>query len=144
MIIRFGYISAGVVPQRRTMIGGKMKYRFLLILLVLGCIYPASVAADALRGDQFLTWLTGRSSSTIDQARTKGYIQGVLELYVILSYRNPNLNIYCIQDKRMSTLEATDIIVKWLKKHPKRLKEPAILLVLHALKDAYPCNKQPK
>jgi hypothetical protein len=126
------------------MIGGKMKYRFLLVLLILGCIYPSSVAADALRGDQILTWLTAKSSSTIDLARTKGYIQGMLELYVILSYRNPNLNIYCVQDKRISTLEATDIIVKWLKNHPKRLKEPAILLVLHALKDAYPCNKQPK
>jgi hypothetical protein len=126
------------------MIGGKMKYRFLLVLSILGCIYPASVAADALRGDQILTWLTGKSSSAIDQARTKGYIQGVLELYVILSYRNPDLNIYCFQDKRISTLEATDIIVKWLENHPKRLKEPAILLVLHALKDAYPCNKQTK
>ncbi len=126
------------------MIGGKMKYRFLLVLLILGCIYPASVAADALRGDQILTWLTGKSSSAIDQARTKGYIQGMFDLYDILSYRNPNLNIYCVQDKSISTLEATDIIVKWLKNHPKRLKEPAILLVLHALKDAYPCNKQPK
>ncbi len=120
-----------------------MKYRFLLVLSILGCIYPASVAADALRGDQILTWLTGKTS-TIDQARTKGYIQGVVDLYGILSYRDPDLNIYCFQDKRISTLEATDIIVKWLKNHPKRLKEPAILLVLHALKDAYPCNKQPK
>jgi hypothetical protein len=126
------------------MIGGKMKYRFLLFLLILGCIYPSSVAADALRGDQILNWLTSKSSSTIDLARTKGYIQGILELYVVLSYRNPDLNIYCVQDKRISTLEATDIIVKWLKNHPKRLKEPAVLLVLHALKDTYPCNKQPK
>jgi hypothetical protein len=140
----FGHISADVVPLSPTMIGGKMKYRFLLVFLILGCIYPTSVAADALRGDQFLAWLTGKSSSAINQARTKGYIQGMLELYVILSYRNPNLNIYCVQNKRISTLEATDVIVKWLKNHPKRLKEPASLLVLHALKDAYPCNKQTK
>jgi len=121
-----------------------MKYRFLLVLLILGCIYPSSVAADALQGDQILNWLTAKSSSTIDLARTKGYIQGILELYVVFGYRNPDLNIYCVRDKGISTLEATDIIVKWLKKHPNRLKEPAVLLVLHALKDAYPCTKQPK
>jgi hypothetical protein len=117
-----------------------MKFRFLAVLLILGCIYPASVTADVLRGDQILTWLTGTSASAIDQARTKGYIQGMLELYNILSYRDPDINIYCVQDSRISTLEATDIVVKWLKKNPKRLKEPASLLVLHALKDAHPCD----
>ena len=117
-----------------------MKFRFLAVLLVLGCVYPASVTADALQGGQILTWLTGRSASAIDQARIKGYIQGMLELYNILSYRDPDLNIYCVRENRISTLEATDIIVKWLKKHPKRLQEPASLLVLHALKDAYPCD----
>jgi hypothetical protein len=126
------------------MIGGKMKHRFLLVVLILGCIYPASVAADALRGDQILTWLTDKSSSAIVQARTKGYIQGMLESYNILSYIKPDINIYCVHDKGISTREATDIIVKWLKNHPKRLKDPASLLVLHALKDAYPCNKQLK
>ena len=122
------------------MIGGKMKFRILAVLLILGCVYPASVTANALQGDQFLNWLTGKSGSAIDQARTKGYIQGMLEVYNILSYRDPNLSIYCFRDNRISTLEATDIIVNWLKRHPKRLKEPASLLVLHALKDAYPCD----
>ena len=126
------------------MMGDKMKYRIVLVLLILGCIYPSSVVADALQGEQILNWLTAKSSSTIDLARTKGYIQGILELYVVFGYRNPDLNIYCVQDKGISTLEATDIIVKWLKKHPNRLKEPAVLLVLHALKDAYPCAKKPK
>ena len=115
-----------------------MKFRFLAVLIILGCIFSASVKADVLKGDQFLTWLTGKSASAIDQARTKGYIQGMLELYNILSYRDPEINIYCVQNNRISTFEATDIIVKWLKKHPKRLKEPASLLILHALKDAYP------
>ena len=118
-----------------------MKFRFLVVLFILGWIYPAAVEADTLRGEQILAWLTAKNSSTIDHARTKGYIQGVLELYDILSYRVPDLNIYCVRDKRISTLEATDIIVKWLKSHPQRLEEPAILLVLHAFKDAHPCNK---
>jgi hypothetical protein len=121
--------------------GDKMRLRFLAVLLILACFYPAPATAGALKGGQILAWLTAESSSTIDRARTKGYIQGMLELYMILSYRNPDLKIFCVQKNRISTLEATDIIVKWLKKNPERLEEPASLLVLHALKDAYPCNK---
>lgn len=121
-----------------------MKYRFLFIVLIFVCIIPSPVLADVVRGEQLLLWLTGQSPSEVealmDKARSTAYIQGMLDLYVVLSHRDPGLKIYCVPNKSISIGQIKDIIVKWLNAHPKRLKEEARILVLYALRDAFPCN----
>ena len=120
-----------------------MKYRFLFIVLIFVCIIPSSVLADVVRGEQLLLWLTGQSPSEVaamNKVRAMAYVQGMLELYVVLSHRDPELKIYCVPDGRISIGQAKDIIIEWLNTHPKRLKEEARILVLYALRDAFPCN----
>ncbi len=120
-----------------------MAYRFLIIVLILGCIIPSPVLADAVRGDELLLWLTGKSpnemEAIMDKAKSRAYLQGMLDLYVVLSHRDPELKIYCVPDEGISIGQAKDIVVKWLNEHPERLKEEARILVLYALKEAFPC-----
>lgn len=124
--------------------GGKMKYRLLLIIFILGSISPVSVDADAVRGEQLLYWLTGRAESeieaTMDRAKSMAYLSGMLDSYVVLSVIDPGLKIYCVPEKGISIVEAKDIVVRWLAQNPDRLKEEARILVLYALKDAFPCK----
>jgi hypothetical protein len=123
-----------------------MKYRFLLVVLILGYIFPVSVAADAVRGDQLLYWLTGKANNeieaTLDRAKSMAYLSGMLDSYVVLSAIEPGLKIYCVPEKGIAIGQAKDIIIKWMNAHPDRLKEEARILVLYALKDAFPCKKQ--
>jgi hypothetical protein len=121
-----------------------MKYRFLFIVVIFVCIIPSPVLADAVQGEQLLFWLTGQSPSEVEafmnKAKSMAYVQGMLDLYVVLSHRDPGLKIYCVPDEGISIGQAKDIIVKWLNAHPKRMKEEARILVLYALRDAFPCN----
>jgi hypothetical protein len=121
-----------------------MKYRCHLIVFIFVSIIPSPVLADAVRGEQLLLWLTGQSPSEVqaimDKAKSMAYVQGMLDLYVVLSHRDPGLKIYCVPDEGISIGQAKDIIVNWLNAHPKRLKEEARILVLYALREAFPCD----
>ncbi|MGD2270488.1 MAG: Rap1a/Tai family immunity protein [Desulfobacterales bacterium] len=121
-----------------------MKYRLLLVILIFGFISPVSVGADAVRGEQLLYWLTGKADNeieaTMDRAKSMAYLSGMLDSYVVLSAIDPGLKIYCVPEKGISIVQAKDIVVQWLNRHPDRLKEEARILVLYALKDAFPCK----
>lgn len=123
-----------------------MKYRFFWGVLILGYIFPVSAAADAVRGDQLLFWLTGKASNeieaTLDRAKSMAYLSGLLDSYVVLSAIEPGLKIYCVPEKGIAIGQAKDIIVKWMSAHPDRLKEEARILVLYALRETFPCKKQ--
>jgi hypothetical protein len=101
--------------------------------------------AQALRGDQLLAMLTGESSSNVqgivNKANGMGYLQGLLDAYMVFSTRDPGLKIYCMPAEGLSVSRAREIVIKWLELHPNRLPEQARILVFHALADSFPCKK---
>ena len=100
--------------------------------------------AQALRGDQLLAMLTGESSSNVqgivNKANGMGYLQGLLDAYMVFSTRDPSLKIYCMPAEGFSVSRAREIVIKWLELHPNRLPEQARILVFHALADSFPCK----
>ena len=136
-----------IAPKRAMTTGGEMKQRFLLVIVIISSMFPVSAAADAVRGEQLLHWLTGKANSeieaTMDRAKSMAYLSGLLDSYVVLSAIAPELKIYCVPPKGISIGQAREVVVKWLSNHPERLKEEARILVLYALQDAFPCQKQP-
>jgi hypothetical protein len=55
------------------------------------------------------------------------------------NYLLNSVRIACIPDTVYS-LQLARITVKWLKEHPERLHQPAGLLTLEAIKNAFPCK----
>ena len=123
-----------------------MKYIAVLActVLTLICFPPELSHSAALNGDQLLKMLKNEAESGIEanvnRARAMGYVQGIQEAYLVMSTRDPNLKIYCLPAEGISNAQARDVVVRWLEAHPKRLSEPAMLLVFHALADAYSCG----
>jgi hypothetical protein len=122
-----------------------MRLRIFVVgaILILACGWADSLRAQALSGDQLLFMLSGEASSgfqtNMNRYRAMGYIQGLLDSYIVLSTRDPSLNIYCMPLEGVSSLQARKVIIKWLEAHPQRLNEQARILVFHALAEAFPC-----
>lgn len=51
---------------------------------------------------------------------------------------NPNVNI-CDPEGSVGGQWAR-VVEKWLKEHPERLHEPAVFLIVDALREAFPCK----
>jgi hypothetical protein len=102
--------------------------------------------AQALRGDQLLAMLSGESSRNVqgivNKANGMGYLQGLLDGYMVFSTRDPSLKIYCMPAEGLSVSLARDVVIKWLKSHPERLPEQARILVFHALAESFPCKQE--
>jgi hypothetical protein len=122
-----------------------MKFRLwmLLTIAMVASVAPAPAGAEALRGDQFLTMLTGQTSnnvqSVVNKANGMGYLQGLLDSYMVFSTRDPSLRIYCMPTEGFSIAQARRVVIQWLEAHPQRLHEEARILIFHALADAFPC-----
>jgi hypothetical protein len=122
-----------------------MKFRLwmLLTIAMVASVVPAPAGAEALRGDQFLTMLTGQTSnnvqSVVNKANGMGYLQGLLDSYMVFSTRDPSLRIYCMPTEGFSIAQARRVVIQWLEAHPQRLHEEARILIFHALADAFPC-----
>ena len=122
-----------------------LKYRLwmLLTVAVVVSVAPTPAGAEALRGDQFLTMLTGQTSnnvqSVVNKANGMGYLQGLLDSYIVFSTRDPSLRVYCMPTEGFSIAQARRVVIQWLEAHPQRLHEEARILIFHALADAFPC-----
>jgi len=107
-------------------------------------VFSAVVQAETLRGQSLLRMLTGESDSglraNLDRARAMGYLQGMQESYLVTSRRSAGGKFYCLPDRGISSARLRNLVVRWLQNHPKRLEEPAILLIFHALADEFPCR----
>jgi hypothetical protein len=116
------------------------------ILVMLGCFVSVRADAQALRGDQLLSMLTGKKTSNaqgiVNQANGMGYLQGLMDSYMVVSTFNPGLQYYCMPEEGISVAQARQVVIRWLERHPERLKEQARILVFHALADAFPCKKE--
>jgi hypothetical protein len=128
--------------------GAAMRSLFLSLAIIAGVGLGAvgHGNAQALRGDQFLAMLSGERAhhvpGFVNKANGMGYLQGVLDAYMVFSTRDPGLRIYCMPAEGISVAQAREIVIKWLELHPNRLQEQARILIFHALADSFPCRQE--
>lgn len=66
--------------------------------------------------------------------RAAGYVDGIADGAVGLGY--------ACYPAGVARAEIREVVMKYLRDHPERLGDPASLLVLNALFEAYPCKRQ--
>ena len=105
--------------------------------------YALPSSAGSLKGEEFLEMLSDKSStkvhSIVEKTHAMGYLTGLLEAFVIMNDINPEMKLFCLPPPGISAGDAKMVVVKWLEAHPQRHNEQARILVLYALRDAYPC-----
>ena len=66
--------------------------------------------------------------------RAVGYVDGIADAAVGLGY--------ACYPTAVTRAEIREVVMKYLRDHPDRLGDPASLLVLNGLFEAYPCKRQ--
>lgn len=66
--------------------------------------------------------------------RAVGYVDGIADAAVGLGYT--------CYPAGVAQAQVREVVLKYLRDHPERLSEPARLLVLNGLFEAYPCKRQ--
>ena len=122
-----------------------MNNKILLILITAAifCMSAVPASAGSLKGEEFLGMLSDQSSSKVhsivERTHAMGYLTGLLEAFVIMNDITPELKLFCLPPSGISAGDAKNVVIKWLEAHPARRNEQARILVLYALRDAYPC-----
>jgi hypothetical protein len=112
---------------------------------------PATLTA--LSGDLFtqqlvkLTWCAGYLQATKDNLTTTQInlaMAGMMGVTMVgpdakKEYVLKNLHGPCVPD-RAPIAQIARVLVKWLREHPDRLHDARSVLILDALKDAFPCS----
>lgn len=65
--------------------------------------------------------------------RTVGYVDGIADAAVALGY--------ACYPTGLVRAEIREVVIKYLRDHPERLSDPAPLLVLNGLFEAFPCKR---
>lgn len=104
--------------------------KYLLASLVLVC---SSAQAQIITGNRLLSDIN--SSSVTDKAFAMGVVASVAD-----SFDN---DVFCITP-RATVGQMTDLTRQYLEENPKHRHRPAVVLVLIALADAFPCEKKGK
>jgi hypothetical protein len=75
-----------------------------------------------------------------------GLVRGVLDTVDVWQFADKALKNKvspgrpCLPEESLKNIQAVRIVVKWLNEHPEQLHNGASLLVLVALRDAFPCK----
>ena len=141
-----------------------MKY-YLIIIAIL--ISHSNVFAEDYNGNQLLEWcdsafnvdkqksrLEGRQRDegckeaiklTAEGAACYAYIKGTVAALIIANIHIDKVIekkekvLYC-KPRAVSNDQVEKVIYQYLNNHPEKLNEPASLLILFALKEAFPCK----
>ena len=127
-----------------------MKKRVLLIVAVSLFVVSPVLAADGneiLKRCNEAVKAQEKNYRETDKQDEVGYclglISGVMSEHLVLEkYRNQP-RMFCIPEKT-ETIEIMKKFVKYLETNPKILKHNDTLLLIKALKEAYPCPKRLK
>ena len=105
-----------------------MKYLLLALFLT------STAIAEPFTGNVLKEQCTNVEASELDvlSAWCIGYVSGALEVSWTSGKLCPPANV--------TRLQATLIVKKWLSDHPDMLNYPTDILVLVALKKAFPCK----
>ena len=104
-------------------------------------LHDCKPAMRAIDGDTKLTEL-----EFVDASHCTGYILGVVDGYAVTEAAEKarihfSSSLICFPKTGfMPTPQVVRIVVKFLRENPKRLSEPAALLVLQAEQEAFPCK----
>jgi Ssp1 endopeptidase immunity protein Rap1a len=97
---------------------------------------------EVLQGDE--SWKETIKASS-EGAACISYIKGTVAAFIIANVHIDKVLekkekvLYC-KPRDVSFDQAEQIIYKYLNNHPEKLQEPASLLILFALKEAFPCK----
>ena len=123
-----------------------MKNRILWMIVAVAVVPVVAIPsyAGSLKGEELLAMLSSEPSnrvhSIVEKTHAMGYLTGLLEAFVYVNDRLPETQLFCLPPSGISAGDAKTIVVEWLHAHPDRLNEPARILVISALIDAYPCT----
>jgi hypothetical protein len=118
----------------------------LSILAGLTVLLVASSASAWERGDQMLWACKGEGpepeNAILGKVTCAAYLSGFLDshsLAVGLGDSRKQMN-FCLPPAGISNDQAMRVVIKWLEAHPEELHESSRMLVLLALRDAFPCK----
>lgn len=133
-----------------------MKGLFSMLIALLSLIGASVVFAEdkmymngktlkTLCSDYQQATLEGKISenSTRPFMRCLHYMQGITEastFYERMMYTVSGNRLICFPRKKISTDQVILVTNEYLKTHPEKLDSQAVVLVMAALREAYPCN----
>lgn len=125
------------LPLRRDLSMGRVTCAAALTALLVG----VPVRAEAVTGNELYWWCTAPRKGFC-----LGYIIGLSEMYTIVElvmrgqeYRfGPPVEPYCRPDGTTNQ-QLADVVIVYLRDHPERRHQPALVLALDALAIAFPC-----
>lgn len=116
--------------------------RLLVIFILLMC--TLTVRAEFYNGKQLQQWCeaAGEEGNNQPGIACIGYITGVMDAHGTYGTANLLRPLWCNPEEGISTEEAVDIVMNYLRQNPGELENPASLLVSRAFAGAYPqpCN----
>jgi hypothetical protein len=104
-------------------------------------LHDCKQAIRTVEGDTELTEM-----EFVDASHCTGYVLGVVDGYAVTEAAEKlrlhfSSSLVCFPKTGfMPTPRVVRIVVKYLHEHETRLSEPAALLVLQAMQEAYPCK----
>jgi hypothetical protein len=101
-------------------------------VIVLGAVPAGAMTGNELRNDAHKG---GESFSFIH-----GFIEGTISGFGLCALASTNKNPFCFP-KGVTQGQTINVVLKYLDDHPEELHEPASILILKAVKTAWPCKK---
>lgn len=133
-----------------------MKYTINLLIVLLLLVYAGISFSEeeiyidgktlkALCSSYQQATLEGKISENSIQPymRCLHYMQGIVEVsmfYERMMYTVSGNRLICLPRKKISTDQAILLTIEYLKRHPEKLDSRGVVLVMAALREAYPCN----
>ena len=91
-------------------------------------------------GSELLSFCAKHSGHT--QSACIGYIVGVSDALISNLIRDTNAPVKACIPYSVKGGDRAAVVVKWLNRHTKELRQPAATLVVRALSEAFPCRRR--
>ena len=102
--------------------------------------YTGNNLSSWLESDERVKLRTAVPDDFPDVFQLQGYITGIYESLSVQNSRDKS-SVFCPSTTKLTVKQLVYIVNNFVKNNPKRLNEPAYVLVEAAIIDAYPCNK---
>src|SRR5262245_38234637 len=112
------------------------------ILPILAIILLAGTA-PASTGSMNGNYLLQQCTSNTEQGRTAciGYVLGYVDATVVWKVNVGGIPVCIPEEPRLTIQQIADVIVKWLKTHPREKDQAAGHLVKIILEETWPCRE---
>lgn len=123
-----------------------MKRIILTLTATLTQLFPAYYGNELLENCLLTKQDSASRTTTLDiafrEGKCFGLVDGVVDTMMAYQLYAPDSHKACFPKRGIGTGEATHFVVLYLKKHPEKLHELASPLVIKALVEAFPCEKE--